>query len=71
MIYSNIREGIFMDRPNRFIANVMVDGVPTVCHVKNTGHCRELLVPGAKVLLEEYRSGKLGVFTLEDPEELK
>ena len=53
MMYSNIHDGIFMDRPNRFIANVMVDGVPTVCHVKNTGRCRELLVPGAKVLLAE------------------
>lgn len=53
MIYSNIYEGIFIDRPNRFIANVMIDGLPTVCHVKNTGRCRELLVPGARVLLEK------------------
>lgn len=53
MLYSNIHEGVFIDRPNRFIANVMVDGVPVVCHVKNTGRCRELLVPGAKVLLEK------------------
>ena len=53
MIYSNIHEGIFIDRPNRFIANVMVDGSPTVCHVKNTGRCRELLIPGARVLLEK------------------
>lgn len=53
MLYSDIHEGIFIDRPNRFIANVLVDGVPTVCHVKNTGRCRELLVPGAKVLLEK------------------
>ena len=53
MLYSIIHEGVFIDRPNRFIANVMVDGVPVVCHVKNTGRCRELLVPGAKVLLEK------------------
>jgi len=53
MLYSNIHEGVFLDRPNRFIAKVMVDGVPVVCHVKNTGRCRELLVPGAKVLLEK------------------
>lgn len=53
MIYSNIHEGIFIDRPNRFIANVMVDGSLTVCHVKNTGRCRELLIPGARVLLEK------------------
>lgn len=53
MLYSDIHEGVFIDRPNRFIANVMIDGVSTVCHVKNTGRCRELLVPGAKVLLEK------------------
>ena len=53
MLYSNIHEGIFLDRPNRFIANVLIDGTPTVCHVKNTGRCRELLVPGARVLLEK------------------
>ena len=53
MLYFNIHEGIFIDRPNRFIANVMIAGVPTVCHVKNTGRCRELLVPGARVLLEK------------------
>ena len=53
MLYSNIHEGIFIDRPNRFIANVLIDGHPTVCHVKNTGRCKELLVPGARVLLEK------------------
>lgn len=53
MIYSNIHEGIFIDRPNRFIANVLISGVSTVCHVKNTGRCRELLIPGTKVLLEK------------------
>ena len=53
MLYSNIHEGIFIERPNRFIANVMINGEPTVCHVKNTGRCRELLVPGARVLLEK------------------
>ena len=53
MLYSDIHEGVFIDRPNRFIADVMIDGVPVVCHVKNTGRCRELLVPGAKVLLEK------------------
>ena len=44
-------EGIFLSRPNRFIAHVLVDGKEEVCHVKNTGRCRELLVPGAKVTL--------------------
>ena len=53
MKYNNIYEGTFLSRPNRFIANVLIDGKETVCHVKNTGRCRELLIPGAKVLLEK------------------
>jgi len=53
MLYSNIHEGIFIDRPNRFIANVLVDGAKEIVHVKNTGRCKELLVPGARVLLEK------------------
>ena len=51
MRYDSICEAIFLERPNRFIAHVLLDGVPTVCHVKNTGRCRELLVPGARVIL--------------------
>lgn len=51
MRYDSIREAIFLDRPNRFIAHVLLDGAPVVCHVKNTGRCRELLVPGAQVIL--------------------
>ena len=53
MKYKNIHEGIFIERPNRFIARVVIDGEEQICHVKNTGRCRELLVPGARVLLEE------------------
>lgn len=49
MIYENMRPGIFRDRPNRFIAHVELDGKLETVHVKNTGRCRELLVPGAKV----------------------
>ena len=41
-----------MLRPNRFIAHVEVDGRVEICHVKNTGRCRELLIPGATVYLE-------------------
>ncbi len=52
MEYHNIRSGIFRQRPNRFIALVELDGAVQRCHVKNTGRCRELLVPGARVLLE-------------------
>lgn len=54
MKYNNIREGYFLSRPNRFIANIDINGKVEVCHVKNTGRCRELLVPGAKVFLEEF-----------------
>ena len=53
MIYSGeIVEGRFLSRPNRFIAFVLVEGREVKCHVKNTGRCRELLVPGCKVYLE-------------------
>ncbi|MBR2394204.1 MAG: DNA/RNA nuclease SfsA [Candidatus Methanomethylophilaceae archaeon] len=52
MRYSNIREGRFVSRPNRFIAMVEVDGIIEKCHVKNTGRCREILVPGTKVVLQ-------------------
>ena len=48
-----IKEGVFLTRPNRFIAYVNVDGREEKCHVKNTGRCRELLIPGCKVYLEE------------------
>ena len=51
MRYDSICEAIFIERPNRFIAHVLLDGDEVVCHVKNTGRCRELLVPGARVVL--------------------
>ncbi len=53
MIYDNITQGIFLKRPNRFIAYVKIDGVKETVHVKNTGRCRELLIPGATVYLEK------------------
>ena len=49
MRYANMVPGIFRNRPNRFIAHVEIDGKEQVVHVKNTGRCRELLVPGALV----------------------
>ena len=49
MRYANMVPGIFRKRPNRFIAHVEIDGQERVVHVKNTGRCRELLVPGARV----------------------
>ena len=53
MIYENIRKAVFLSRPNRFIAHVKLDGKDTVCHVKNTGRCRELLIPGAAVYIQQ------------------
>ena len=53
MTYDRICEGVFCARPNRFIAIVEIEGVPTECHVKNTGRCRELLVNGTKVYLQK------------------
>ena len=41
--------GIFIARPNRFIAHIEINGQTEVCHVKNTGRCKELLIPGAQV----------------------
>lgn len=52
MKYKNIVHGRFLDRPNRFIAHVEIDGVTETVHVKNTGRCRELLLPGSHVILE-------------------
>lgn len=52
MKYENIVKGRFIERPNRFVAYVDIDGVRERVHVKNTGRCRELLVPGAAVYLE-------------------
>lgn len=51
MKYAKIIEGRFHDRPNRFIAHVWVDGKLETVHVKNTGRCRELLVPNCTVYL--------------------
>lgn len=52
MTYEHILPAVFVDRPNRFVANVLIDGAPAICHVKNTGRCRELLTPGAQVYLQ-------------------
>lgn len=52
MKYKNVVAGKFVDRPNRFIAHVEIDGQVETVHVKNTGRCKELLLPGVKVILE-------------------
>ncbi len=51
MKYDNITKAIFINRPNRFIAEVDIDGHTETVHVKNTGRCRELLVKGCEVWL--------------------
>ncbi len=53
MQYLSVRRGQFVARPNRFVARVALDGAEQTVHVKNTGRCRELLVPGAPVYLAE------------------
>lgn len=53
MKYNKTIEGTFINRPNRFIANVSINGNEEVVHVRNTGRCRELLLPDAEVILED------------------
>ena len=53
MRYSNIYKGKFIERPNRFIAICEIEGKEEICHVKNTGRCRELLQKGVTVYLEK------------------
>lgn len=51
MRYEEVKRGIFQSRPNRFIAQVELEGRIETAHVKNTGRCRELLLPNASVYL--------------------
>lgn len=53
MKYNNIFHGKFISRPNRFIANIEINGKSEVCHVKNTGRCKELLTAGADVFVQK------------------
>lgn len=59
MKYSNIISAKFIDRPNRFIATVEVPGGVEKAHVKNTGRCRELLISGVQIYLEDFE-GRMG-----------
>ena len=69
MHYQTMVPGIFLARPNRFIAHIEIDGKLEICHVKNTGRCRELLPPGAKVWCEAFdkvnRKTKFDLITVE------
>lgn len=53
MKYHNLISGKFIKRVNRFIAHVLVDNAEQIVHVKNTGRCKELLIPGVDVILEK------------------
>lgn len=59
MKYQNIRKAVFCERSNRFIAHVELEGEIVKAHVKNTGRCRELLLPGAAVYIEDF-AGRMG-----------
>ncbi|NYB75613.1 DNA/RNA nuclease SfsA [Sedimentibacter hydroxybenzoicus DSM 7310] len=54
MLYDNIKTAKFISRPNRFIANIEINGEQEVCHVKNTGRCKELLTEGVSVYVQEF-----------------
>lgn len=53
MTYTNTQEGIFLSRPNRFIAKILINGKEETVHVKNTGRCKELLQPGRNVIVQK------------------
>ena len=52
--YEHVYPGSFRSRPNRFLAHVVIDGHEEICHVKNTGRCKELLLPGANVWCQHH-----------------
>ena len=51
MIYENVMQAVFLSRPNRFLARVLLNGNEAVCHVKNTGRLGELLIPGVPAVV--------------------
>lgn len=58
MQYKNMLEAHFLARPNRFIAHIEVNGQEEVCHVKNTGRCKELLIPGCTIYVQHHDDAK-------------
>ena len=58
MEYKNIHVGEFIIRPNRFIAHVKIENTIEICHVKNTGRCKELLLHGATVYVQHFPNTK-------------
>ena len=75
MEYKKIENGTFLARPNRFVAHVLIHGEEQIVHVKNTGRCREILQPGARVYLEDYegnirnRKTRYSLVAAEKPDE--
>lgn len=74
MQYQNMVAGIFLARPNRFIAHIEIDGNLEICHVKNTGRCRELLPVGATVWCQQFdnpnRKTKFDLITVQKGQRL-
>ena len=58
MTYPNTLPAVFLSRPNRFVAQVLLEGAEVTVHVKNTGRCRELLIPGVRVWLTKSSNPK-------------
>ena len=52
--YDDMKQGTFLSRPNRFVAHVEIGGQEEICHVKNTGRCRELLLPGTAIWCQHH-----------------
>ena len=74
MRYENMVTGTFWARPNRFIAHVEINGKEEICHVKNTGRCKELLQPGARVWCQQFdnpnRKTKFDLITVQKGDRL-
>ncbi len=58
MRYERMKEAVFLARPNRFVARIRLEGEEILCHVKNTGRCRELLIPGTPIWVQEAVGGE-------------
>lgn len=69
MQYPDIEPAVFLSRPNRFLANIRIGGQEELCHVKNTGRCRELLIPGTRIYVQRHadpeRKTKFSLITVE------
>lgn len=69
MNYDSIQKAVFLSRPNRFIARILLNGEEKICHVKNTGRCKELLIPGCEIYVQEFPDSVLPKGSKEDAKE--